>query len=515
MLNDVGIQNTMEFLANPLKVILSIQEQLEKLDEEQRPIASQIPSAPQRIRGLAGTGKTILLAKRLAKIHASHPEWKVAFVFFTQSLYEQIYERIYKECLKKTDEEPNWDIIHVLHAWGSVARNGFYRTLALACGKKPMSVGDVERELQHQKRNISPGEAFEYVCNRLEEEVPNIPVLYDAILIDEGQDLPASFYRLAWKTLSEAKRLYWAYDEAQGIGSLMVPTATEIFGLKPDGTLAVDLRGSAKNLNVCYRTPKLLLMAAHAVNMGLFRKQGALQGVTDKKDWANLGYEVVEGDFTDASVKAGKPVKITRPDKFSPHPADLKADLREAAGELLILQTFSNESQEIEWVAGAVASDIKRGLQPDHILITAIKGKGNQSYFERLKAALSSRGVSSYIAGVDGNPDIFRIEGCVTICGIHSAKGNEAYKVYTCKFHNVTRPFVSPDSDSRERDEAELRKRNEAFVALTRSRIWCAVTGLEDPIFDELRTAKQHYPNLIFPAFNQKSLKRVTSEGQG
>jgi superfamily I DNA and RNA helicase len=74
---------------------------------------------------------------------------------------------------------------------------------------------------------------------------------------------------------------------------------------------------------------------------------------------------------------------------------------------------------------------------------------------------------------------------------------------------------VSPDSDSRERDEAELRKRNEAFVALTRSRIWCAVTGLEDPIFDELRTAKQHYPNLIFPAFNQKSLKRVTSEGQG
>jgi superfamily I DNA and RNA helicase len=125
MLNDVGIQNTMEFLANPLKVILSIQEQLEKLDEEQRPIASQIPSAPQRIRGLAGTGKTILLAKRLAKIHASHPEWKVAFVFFTQSLYEQIRERIYKECLKKTDEEPNWDIIHVLHAWGSVARNGF------------------------------------------------------------------------------------------------------------------------------------------------------------------------------------------------------------------------------------------------------------------------------------------------------------------------------------------------------------------------------------------------------
>jgi hypothetical protein len=57
-----------------------------------------------------------------------------------------------------------------------------------------------------------------------------------------------------------------------------------------------------------------------------------------------------------------------------------------------------------------------------------------------------------------------------------------------------------------------LHKRNQAFVALTRARVWCVATGLESPIFEELRTAIGQAPELAFPAFNRRSLKRVIDE---
>ena len=56
-------------------------------------------------------------------------------------------------------------------------------------------------------------------------------------------------------------------------------------------------------MSKCYRTPNLLLMTAHAINMGLFRQEGVLQGVTTKNDWQKLGYEVISGDFSQTSEK--------------------------------------------------------------------------------------------------------------------------------------------------------------------------------------------------------------------
>ena len=125
----------------------------------------------------------------------------------------------------------------------------------------------------------------------------------DALLIDEGQDLPPAFYRLAMKALRPPHRLYWAYDEAQGIGNLIVPRAADVFGQSEDGQPVVDLAGNypsgiqkAHNLNRCYRTPADVLRTAHAFNMGLLRAGGPLQGVTTQQEWALLGYEV-QGEF--------------------------------------------------------------------------------------------------------------------------------------------------------------------------------------------------------------------------
>ncbi|MCS6782751.1 MAG: hypothetical protein RMI89_05890 [Gloeomargarita sp. SKYBB_i_bin120] len=498
---------------NPVRVIHAIEAWLRVLDSEQQKVAFEVPDGPQRIRGLAGTGKTVLLAKRAARIHAAHPDWEIGFVFFTRSLYEQIEGmiRTYYRDMVRENQDPNWERLQILHAWGGHERRGFYSNLALKLGVKPLTVEDVHHRL---RRSCSPAEAFAYVCEDLEKQATDFPVLFDALLIDEGQDLPPAFYRLAYQTLAEPRRLYWAYDEAQGIGSLTIPRAEDIFGRHPDGRLVVDLRGNypggilkSHNLNRCYRTPRLLLMAAHAVNMGLLRPEGPLQGVTTKADWEALGYQILEGDFSEASVKAGHTVTITRDADHSPHPID--ADdfpHQDALGPLLRIQTFPNEGAEQEWLAAQIAQDLQQGFQPWDLLVTCPRGSDETAYFRQLQARLQKLGIRSIIAGCDTDPDTFRVPEHVTLAGIHRAKGNEAWKVYACRFHWATQPFW--------RDESELHKRNEAFVALTRARVWCVVTGLQgkSTIFDELEAVVQQHPQLTFRAFNQASLQRVVAD---
>ena len=103
--------------------------------------------------------------------------------------------------------------------------------------------------------------------------------------------------------------------------------------------------------------------------------------------------------------------------------------------------------------------------------------------------------------------DIFRLGGYVTIAPIFRAKGNEAWKVYVCRFHCAVEPLAW-------RNEEEIHKRNEAFVALTRARVWSVVTGLESPVFAELQQAIEQSPYLIFPAFNQTTIKRDNNEDE-
>jgi len=495
---------------NPIRVIRAMESQLKVLDDEQQRAAFEIPDGPQRLRGLAGTGKTVLFAKRVAKMHIKHPDWIIGFVFFTKSLYQQIQAlitRYYQEMHPDHERaEPDWTKIKVLHAWGGKNVEGFYSSLALKCGVRPKSLSDVKRE----RRDIqSPDKTFDYICQCLQRDAGNIPTLYDAIIIDEGQDLPPSFYQLAYESLSQARRIYWAYDEAQGIGSLIIPEPSKIFGKTEAGALLVDVRGQypggirkSRILNKCYRTPEVLLMAAHAVNMGLLREKGVLQGVSKRDEWEKLGYQV-EGSFS----KVGMPVSIQRMD--SPHPTDQdNFPLKEVLDDSqLSLHPFDRQENELQWVAEAVHQDIKRGMKPEDILVTALCGDHEKQYFARLQYLLRSYDIESHIAGAQAYSDIdFRKKGCVTISNIYRAKGNEAWKVYACRFQYATHPL------DWKQGETELHKRNEAFVALTRTRVWCVVTGIESPIFDELRQVIKQYPKLTFKAFNQSSLQRSTDE---
>lgn len=493
--------------ADARRVINHIEETLKPLDGQQRDAAFQVPPGPQRLRGLAGSGKTLLLAWRAARIHAAHPNWDIAFVFFTKSLYQHVRNLIARCYRDMTDGgEPNWDKLRVLHAWGGGQQTGFYSLTCLSHGIVPASA---------QQGDVGP--QFQTICAELWNQIgEQVHQHWDCILIDEGQDLPPEFYRIAFHSLREPKRLYWAYDEAQGIGSMIVPEPSVVFGRDDTGAPVVNLQGKysggiSKGVQFkrSYRTPQRILMAAHALNMGLYREQGPLQAPTQGLQWGQIGYKLEDGDFR----AIGKPVTISRPIENSCHPVDHAGfPHNEALGETLFWQSFDADEAEIDWVASRIRGDIDGGLSPQDILVTGPRGNydfGPENHFIppfyiQLARRLLVLGVTSHFPS---GADDFFVEGHVTIANIFRAKGNEAWKTYVCRFQHAIEPWGvrHPEGPI----QAELEQRNQAFTALTRAKVWCVVSGRSaSPIWNELAVFAQHYPHFRFPAFNRGTLSR-------
>ncbi|HEY9297514.1 MAG TPA: DNA/RNA helicase, partial [Phormidium sp.] len=59
-------------------IIAALQEKLYELDFQQEHIGKGIPPGIQRMRGIAGSGKTVLLFQKAAHIHLKHPDWDIA-----------------------------------------------------------------------------------------------------------------------------------------------------------------------------------------------------------------------------------------------------------------------------------------------------------------------------------------------------------------------------------------------------------------------------------------------------
>lgn len=99
--------------------IRSIEESIANLDNQQSRAVIETVDGVQRIRGLAGSGKTIVLALKTAYLHAQHPDWKIAVTFNTRSLKGQLRQLINTFYIEQTSEEPDWDNVNIIHAWGA------------------------------------------------------------------------------------------------------------------------------------------------------------------------------------------------------------------------------------------------------------------------------------------------------------------------------------------------------------------------------------------------------------
>ncbi|HAW58862.1 MAG TPA: helicase, partial [Bacteroidales bacterium] len=86
-----------------------LEDSIATLDNIQGKAVIETVVGVQRIRGLAGSGKTIVLALKAAYLHAQHPEWRIAVTFNTRSLKGQFRRLINTFSIEQTGEEPDWE----------------------------------------------------------------------------------------------------------------------------------------------------------------------------------------------------------------------------------------------------------------------------------------------------------------------------------------------------------------------------------------------------------------------
>ncbi|MCH8909431.1 MAG: AAA family ATPase, partial [Chloroflexi bacterium] len=255
-------------------IIEKVDSEIANLDQWQQFATIETVAGPQRIRGLAGSGKTIVLALKAAYLHSRHPDWTIALTFFTRSLYEQFKDLIRRFTFEHINDEPDWTKLRLLHAWGSNSSPGIYSEIAKSSGFAIHNFATARREFGRDN-------AFEGACRELLTQINQLPAvetLFDVVLIDEAQDLPQPFFELVYQFTKDDKRIVFAYDELQQLSETGMPSAGDLFGRDDDQRPRVELNNRDGqphediNLKICYRNTPWALTLAHGLGFGLMRE---------------------------------------------------------------------------------------------------------------------------------------------------------------------------------------------------------------------------------------------------
>jgi len=107
-----------------------IEKGIANLDSWQKRAAIESPEGPQRIRGLAGSGKTVVLTLKTAYLHTQHPDWNIALTFQSRALYQQIDDLVTRFTFEHSNDRPDPERLNIIHSWGSRSRQGVYSLIA-------------------------------------------------------------------------------------------------------------------------------------------------------------------------------------------------------------------------------------------------------------------------------------------------------------------------------------------------------------------------------------------------
>lgn len=444
----------------------SLEDSIATLDHRQNKAVIETIEGVQRIRGLAGSGKTIVLALKAAYLHTQHPDWRIAVTFHTRSLKGQFKRLINNFCVEQGGEEPDWTKVRVVNSWGAPGgddRDGIYYEVCRATGQEFLDFRNASLRFGGGDR------AFDGVCKSAVVAAEAIPALYDALLVDEAQDFAPSFLRLCYAVLKQPKRLVYAYDELQNLSGNSLPPPEEIFGADRLGRPRVSLDDDPRRdviLQKCYRNSRPVLVTAHALGFGIYRERprdaetGLVQMFDQPALWQEIGYHVRDGE-----LEKGKKVVLERTEETSPK----FLEEHSAVSDLVEFEVFGGEHEQNAWLVDQIEKNIKtEELRHDDIIVIHPDPVSARERLAPIRKGLFDRGIQNHLAGVDTVADVFFISESpsVTFTGIYRAKGNEAGMVY-----------VVNAQDCAGSGPGLATLRNRLFTAITRSKAWVRVIG--------------------------------------
>lgn len=177
------------------QLLLSLHD-IRTMDLHQENLAKQIGDKNRLIRGVAGSGKTIILASRAKMLSKQNPDWKILILCYNISLATAIQQMIH-HMLNEPEDLFDFDpTVKAIQNQNIIVRN-FHAWL--------------KNDLKIKEQNLSE------IIDKIEKNETILPS-YDAILIDEGQDFDADWLRLVSVLLNtDTQSLLLVEDRAQTI----------------------------------------------------------------------------------------------------------------------------------------------------------------------------------------------------------------------------------------------------------------------------------------------------------
>jgi superfamily I DNA and RNA helicase len=435
-------------LKNLREAIAYNNQKIHQFDDTQLDASLTITDEAERIRGLAGTGKTVILAIKAARLHRKNPTAKIAYIFSTHSLYNQVRRLISKYYQKITGNQPDWDYLKVLHGWGGkTTGEGFYYNICLSNGINPLNVNNLKFEEN----------PFGTACGKLLQH--SLKEEYDYVLIDEAQDMPLEFFKLVEKVTKNPKRIIWAYDELQTTSNTKIPDSVELFGLKEDGTPKVPLNPEHDYiLKKSYRNHQDVLMLAFALGFGLYSDTGITQIIKEEDTWNAIGFSVK------TPLIPNERVTIERPKENSPN--SINEDF--PIVDILKVNNYKNKAEELQSVSEEIVRLInEQQVNPQDIMVIDM-GTRPKENLVAIQKYLYLNKISSVVPGLIDGSKAFLIDDNVTLTTVRRAKGNEVPIVFVIGAERIF-------SFKNQYEKRILR--NMIFISITRSKAWVVLSA--------------------------------------
>jgi len=481
-------------------ILTTIENDICAFDYEQKGAALFILDGPQRIRGLAGSGKTIILAMKVAQIHLQNPNAEILYTYYTKALHDLVKRYITRFYRQFADKDPNWNKIHIMHAWGGKSLEGVYYNTCIYNGISPINLKEANILTPYGR------DAFDFICEQLNNN--KLKQAYDYVLLDEAQDFPVYFYRLCLQ-ITKNNRLVWAYDDFQNILNVKLQNEKETFGKDENGNWHIDFSQHEESeqlqdlvLHRCYRNPRKILIAAFALGLGIYnydlraKKYKVLQRLENNEHWFSLGFSVDEGNSDTGSI-----MKISRPIENSPL---LKTKYLENESEIIKIRKFENFNQECEAIVQSIIDDLAKELNPEDISVVCMDNRNAKAYVGQIASLLEDKGIQSFdLLQAPTDNVIFRVQNHVTLSSIYRAKGNEAGSVYIVGIDTVFN------------NKNDVTERNKIFTAMTRGLAWITLTGVGDSVqhcIQEFEKLKENNFNLLFTQPSEEDVRTIMQD---
>ena len=206
---------------------------VEVMDRQQERLAKSLGAGHQLVRGVAGSGKTIVLTCRARHLRELHPDWRILVLCFNRVLADHLARTI------GTHERLQ---VMTFHAWCT-------RELRLA--KIPMPPTPERGQAWHAYWEGVPSLLLDgYTTGEATTGT------YQAILIDEGQDFGKDWYRAILRALDPTTNsLFIALDSSQNIYNRKISWRE----------LGVQIVGHSRVFRTNYRNTRPILDAAYQI----------------------------------------------------------------------------------------------------------------------------------------------------------------------------------------------------------------------------------------------------------